>query len=394
MLFSFVGGRGHLEPLLPVARAAAAGGHTVAVACAPSMLPTVEAEGLDAVPIGTSTGTTPARRPLRPVDRAREARDLRERFARRAAHHRAPLAVALCQTWRPDLVVCDETDFGVLVAAEHLELPYATVLVIAAGAFVRPDVVGPPLEELRARYGLPPDPELGRPSHYLVIATLPPSYRAPTDPLPDTAHCFRPGGARRTAPPPAWSKVRPNAATVYFTLGTIFHLESGDLPGRVLTGLQELPINVVATVGHDVDPAELGPRPRHVHIARYLPQASVLPHCDLVVSHGGSGSVIGALTYGLPSVLIPLGADQPQNAARCADLGVAQVLDAMSLTPESVRAAVAGGLEEPGYRRQAERLRDEIAALPPLSEALPLLERLAVEKRPQGRDPRLSPRSW
>jgi UDP:flavonoid glycosyltransferase YjiC (YdhE family) len=389
MLFSFVGGRGHLEPLLPVARAAAAVGHTVTVGCAPSMLAAVEAAGLDALPIGTSTGAAPTRRPLRPVDRAREDRDLRECFARHAAHQRAPLAIALCEAWRPDLVVCDETDFGVLVAAEHLELPYATVLVVAAGAFVRPEVVGPPLEELRARYGLPPDPRMERPSHYLVIAALPPSYRDPTDPLPDTAHCFRPGGADRAGPPAAWSQVRPGAPTVYFTLGTIFNLECGDLPDRILTGLQALPINVVATVGHDVDPAELGPRPRHVHIARYLPQASVLPHCDLVVSHGGSGSVIGALTHGLPSVLIPLGADQPQNAARCADLGVARVLDAMRATPGSVRAAVTGVLEQPSYRHQAEHLRDEIAALPPLSEALPLLERLAIEKRPQARNSRL-----
>ncbi|MGH3451936.1 MAG: glycosyltransferase [Haloechinothrix sp.] len=43
----------------------------------------------------------------------------------------------------------------------------------------------------------------------------------------------------------------------------------------------------------------------------------VLPRCDAAVSHGGSGSVMGALAHGLPQVLFPMGADQPQNAARC-----------------------------------------------------------------------------
>ena len=57
------------------------------------------------------------------MDREREDRDLRERFARRAARYRVPLAIALCADWRPEILVCDETDFGAMVAAEHLGLP-------------------------------------------------------------------------------------------------------------------------------------------------------------------------------------------------------------------------------------------------------------------------------
>jgi MGT family glycosyltransferase len=268
------------------------------------------------------------------------------------------------------------------VAAERLALAYATVLVIAAGSFVRTEVVGPALGELRTQHGLPPDPRLEMLSRYLVLAPFPRSYRDPADPLPATAHTFRPSRLEAADDPPAWSSVRPGAPTVYFTLGTIFNLECGDLLARVLTGLRELPIQVVATVGHHLDPAELGPQPPQVHVARYIPQSLVLPYCNLVVSHGGSGSVIGALAHGLPSVLIPMGADQPRNAARCAQLGVAKVLDAVEATPESVRAAVASVLRDAAYRRSAERLRDEIAALPPIADAVDLLERLAAEKRP------------
>src|SRR6266508_4483240 len=159
-------------------------------------------------------------------------------------------------------------------------------------------------------------------------------------------------------------------------------MESGDLFARVLSGLRELSVNVIATVGRQFDPDDLGQQPENVHIERYIPQSSILPRCHLVVSHGGSGSVIGALAHGLPSVLVPMGADQPLNAARCEALGVARVLDAVETTPETVREAVSTVLANPTYRQAAERMRDEIAALPGPAYAVMLLERLVAEKRP------------
>jgi UDP:flavonoid glycosyltransferase YjiC (YdhE family) len=385
ILFTFVGGYGHFEPLVPIARAAEAAGHAVAFGCGPSMISTVRAADFTVFAMGMGESGAPERLPLRPPDREREDRDLRDRFARRAAQHRVPRTIALCTEWQPNVLVCDETDFGAVVAAERLGLPYATVLVIAAGSFVRAEVVGEALNELRAEHGLPSDPELEMLSRYLVLSPFPSSYRDPVYPLPATAHSFRQtmlGLDEDEASAPAWSSVLSGAPTVYFTLGTIFNMESGDLLARVLTGLRELPINLVVTVGHDIDPAELGRQPANVHIERFIPQSSVLPPCDLVASHGGSGSVIGALAHGLPSVLIPIGADQPLNAERCADLGVAKVLDALEVTPEGVCAAVSMVLDDPSYRRNAERFQDEIAALPELAHAVVLLERLAAEKRP------------
>jgi MGT family glycosyltransferase len=166
---------------------------------------------------------------------------------------------------------------------------------------------------------------------------------------------------------------------VYFTLGTVFNHESGDLFHRALAGLRDLPINLLVTVGREIDPASLGAQPRHVRVERFVPQADVLPHVDLVVSHAGSGSVLGALAFGRPMVLAPMGADQPLNAERCAALGVGRVLDAVRATPADVRDAVGAVLEDPSCRAAASRLRDEIAALPAPEVAVGLLERLAME---------------
>lgn len=388
VLFTFVGGRGHFEPLVPFARAVVDAGHSVAFGCGKSLVAMVEAAGLAAFPIGNATSDAATRLPLLPVDREREARDLRERFVDRTARYRAPRALTLLGSWKPDVVVCDETDFGVMIAAERAGIPHASVLVIAAGGFVTREAVGEALGSLRAEHGLPADPGLAMLSRHLVLSPFPPSYRDPADPLPATAHSFRP--AQQQAPAqqqsPAsdaarWTSARPGAPCVYFTLGTIFNMECGDLQTRVLGGLRELPINLLATVGHEIDPAEFGSQPSHVQIEQYVPQASVLPHCDLVVSHAGSGSVMGALSLGIPSLLIPIGADQPQNAERCRALGVAEVLDAVEATPESVRAAAASVLADPSYRENAQHMQGEIAALPGPELAVGLLEQLASSVR-------------
>lgn len=384
ILFTFVGGSGHFEPLAPIARAAETAGHTVAFAGTPSMASLVESAGFTVFAMGEPGASVPERIPLRELDAEREDRDLRDGFADRGARDRANRYLALCTEWQPDLIVCDEVDFGAVIVAERLGILYATVLVIVAGSFVRRELIAEPLNRLRAEHGLPPDPTLAMLSRYLVLSPAPPSYRDPAFPLPDTAHALRlftlPSVRDRAAP--GWAIALPSAPSVYFTLGTVFNMESGDLFSRVLAGLRDLPINLVVTVGHHISPAEFGPQPANVHIDRYIPQSLILPQCDLVVSHGGSGSVLGALAHGLPMVLIPMGADQPHNASRCTTLGVAQVLDAVRATPETVRVSVSTVLTDPTYRQAAERLRDEIAAMPGPEHAVCLLERLAAEKQP------------
>ena len=150
----------------------------------------------------------------------------------------------------------------------------------------------------------------------------------------------------------------------------------------VIAGVRDEALTLVVTVGRDQDPADYGPQPGNVHIERYIPLSLLLSHCDLVVNNGGSGTLVAALSHGLPVVIVPITADQPENAARCAALGLGRVIEPAELTPERARDAVLGVLGDPSYRRNAERLRDEMVALPGPEYAVALLERLAVEKQP------------
>lgn len=388
ILFTFEGGSGHYNPLVPVARAAESAGHTIAFACAPGHVAMVSAAGFQAFAAGIDVGSTPETDAmedhyLATLDIAeREAYLLREGFAGWYARHKAADIVALCQTWQPDLLVRDEIDFGSAVAAERLGLPHANILVIAAGSFVRHELVAEPLNALRREHGLPPDLEML--SRYLVLAPFPPSYRDPAFPLPATAHALRPLLPEPTDEDhlPLWAADLTNAPTVYFSLGTAFASSLRDVFARVIAGLRDLPINLIVTVGRRLDPADFGAMPANVHIERYIPQALILPRCDLVITHGGSGSVMGALAHGVPLALIPLNADQPLNAGRCVALGVGRVIGGEDITAQAARDAVAEMLANSAYRRKAERMRDEIATLPGPEYALALLEQLANERRP------------
>jgi UDP:flavonoid glycosyltransferase YjiC (YdhE family) len=383
-LFTFTGGSGHFLPTVPFATGLRDRGHEVRFACQPGMIETVERAGFVATPTGGGTLLAPGtRRPLVRADRAGEQRVVRDVFAGRIARERAHAIRALALDWCPDVVVRDEMDFGAAVAAESADVVHGSVTVIAAGGFATPAVLSAPLGALRADLDLDPDPELAMLHRYLTITPVPPSFRDPADPLPPTAHHVRPAVADDLAS--AGRAAGSGRRAVYLTLGTIFGPESGDLFSRALAGLRQLDVDVLVTVGPDLDPAELGPQPDHVRVERFVPLAQALKGRDVVISHAGSGTMLGSLACGLPLVLLPMGADQPWNADRCATLGVARVLDPVDASADGIAAAVNAVLAEPGYRAAAHQLRDEIAAMPGPELAVELLERLGVDRQPVPR---------
>jgi MGT family glycosyltransferase len=165
---------------------------------------------------------------------------------------------------------------------------------------------------------------------------------------------------------------------VYVTLGTVFNLESGDLFERVLAAVADHDGDVLVTVGRDLDPARLGTQPSHVHVERFVPQAAILPHVAAVVSHAGSGSVLGSLAHGVPMVLLPMGADQPWNGDRCAGLGLARVLDPVAATAADIAEALRAVVGDPAYATAARAQRDALAALPGPEAAVAAIAALAA----------------
>jgi UDP:flavonoid glycosyltransferase YjiC (YdhE family) len=75
--------------------------------------------------------------------------------------------------------------------------------------------------------------------------------------------------------------------------------------------------------------------------------------------------VLASLAHGRPLVLLPRGADQFENAAVCAEIGVAVTILPTDLSADRVRGALRQVLTEAAFASAARSVADEIAAMPP-----------------------------
>ena len=132
-----------------------------------------------------------------------------------------------------------------------------------------------------------------------------------------------------------------DAPLVYVTMGTVF--DNPEPLQVVLAALGELDVRALVTVGPQADPAMIGPPSAHVRLERYVPQTLVLAHCDVVVSHAGSGTVLATLTLGLPQLCLPQGADQFLNAVAVSSAGAG-----ITLMPGQAAADAIRGSPDPG----------------------------------------------
>ena len=190
-----------------------------------------------------------------------------------------------------------------------------------------------PLDAARRELGLAPDPTGELLYRYLNLAPMPPRWIAPDEEAPPTTHFVRPPSPG-VGDGPAWlADMPPGRPLVHVTLGTTEVTQTPGLYEAILAGLRDEPINLVVAVGRHRDPAAFGPQPPHVRIERYVDHGALLPRCDLVVSHGGFGTIMGSLAAGVPLVVIPVQGDQPRNARRCVDLGVGRMVQRRPARP-------------------------------------------------------------
>ena len=93
--------------------------------------------------------------------------------------------------------------------------------------------------------------------------------------------------------------------------------------------------------------------PSNVHVVESAPHGAVLPHVDLVITHGGHGTVIRALAGGVPVMVVPISRDQPDNAARVVHHGVGIKVSKRS-SPEKFAAAIRRALADDALRARAD----------------------------------------
>jgi MGT family glycosyltransferase len=160
---------------------------------------------------------------------------------------------------------------------------------------------------------------------------------------------------------------------IYLSLGS---LASGDVDlMRTLIGtLADTPYRFIVSKGPQHDQLELAP---NMTGAEFLPQVSVLPHVDLVITHGGNNTVTESLRYGRPMILLPVFWDQYDNAQRMHETGFGIRLDTYTHQPEELTGAIERLLADAPLHERLNALSSRLAAAPGTVKAADLIERAA-----------------
>jgi UDP:flavonoid glycosyltransferase YjiC (YdhE family) len=162
---------------------------------------------------------------------------------------------------------------------------------------------------------------------------------------------------------------------VYATFGTEF---GAIAPwGPVLEALGVLDVDALVTTGPPGLPSDVQVPP-NVVVERYVDQREVFGRAAAVVSHGGSGTLLGAAMAGVPQVCIPIGADQFENAAAVAARGIGVVVDPDRRHVSAIVDAVQRSTSDPSVASASAEVAAELAAAPDLREAADWIEGLVV----------------
>ncbi|MDQ3980851.1 MAG: glycosyltransferase [Actinomycetota bacterium] len=381
VLFTAHGAYGHLLPLMGLARALADGGHDVVVATSSAFGAVVAAHGLTPHPAGMDDDAMVAEAQRQWPETACQppsAWAIRM-FCEIAAPAMAADVAALIATWRPDVVVREEGEYGGPVAAAASGVPWATV---GWGSPLRPPEALAELGRLVAP--LWQSAGIRRPvGHGLYGAVAfdqcPPSLYAGRPPV-GNRHGLRPAVAAEVDGPSLEARSTRPLAYVGFGTAPLFR-DAPDLTRIAVLALVKRGFHVSVTTGDERLARELeAVRPDRVQAHGWVDLGRLMPLCDLVICHGGAGTVLAALGAGVPLVLLPRGApSQIRMSSACEARGVGRAVVWDGTNTEELGAAVDDVMSSERFRSAAREVSKEISEMPAPSTAVEILSGIAAQ---------------
>jgi len=391
LLLGAFGDPGHAFPLIALGRALVARGHSVVLQTWSRWEPDVCAAGMEFAAAPEYHVFPTRERPLKPYE-----------AVVRATGETRPLVVSS----RPDVVVADILTLAPALAAELEGVSVATVIPhvdprseqgwppysLGArlartgvgrrlwGAAVRVTDAGlehgrRELNETRRRLGLGPLDRVhgGISTSLALVATFPQLEYPRRVPLPST-HVI---GPLLWEPPFGEVPLPPGDAPLVLVAPSTSQDPSHRLLRAALAGLADAPVRVLATTNRRplAGAVDVPPNARLVDWVSY---SKTMPRCDVVVCHGGHGTVARALASGCVVVAVPAAGDMNENAARIDWAGVGVRVPRRLCNPSAVRLAVERALATPALRTRARELAAWSAEHDGAAHAAGLIEALAV----------------
>ena len=213
-------------------------------------------------------------------------------------------------------------------------------------------------------------------SKLAVITQTPREFDYPNIDWPAAFHYagpFHDDVGREKAPFP-WDKLT-REPLVFASMGTLVNgLEY--VYRTILDAVRHLSgVQVVLSVGRNIDLDDLGPIPSNTLVVSSAPQIELLKRATLCITHAGLNTTLEALAHGVPMVAIPIGYDQPGVAARIAYHGVGEVLQLQELTVARLSELIQRVRSNQSYHDRARYLQKVIAQTRGLDLAAEEIER-------------------
>ena len=162
---------------------------------------------------------------------------------------------------------------------------------------------------------------------------------------------------------------------VYLSLGSLGSADV-DLMRRLVDVLGRTPHRYIVSKGPQHDQYELA---ANMWGEEFVPQPSVLPLVDLVITHGGNNTTTECFHFGKPMVVLPLFWDQYDNAQRVHETGFGVRLPTYDFGDADLAAAVDGLLADADLRRRMAAIAARLQAAPGTVRAADLIERVATD---------------
>jgi rhamnosyltransferase subunit B len=423
IVLSTCGSSGDLNPFIAIALELRARGYFPVIASQAEFGPRVEAEGLAFHPMRPGARDIEEELGLDHqgiVRRSIAARSGLEFLVRRVAMPflRRSFLDMMDASEGASLVVTHTSAFGARLAAEKRGLPWISAALApfafmsaydppalgiaprltepclrsgatAAGAFlglVRVATSGwtAPVRQLRRELGLgraPGNPlfegqfsPLGTIALYSrVFGELQPDFPSRTTICGFTFY-DRERGAAEALPPELERFLAEGPPPLVFTLGSALVFDPGDFYRDSLTLATTLKRRAVFLVGQDQGDVLPEPLPPGMIACGYAPHSLVFPHAEAVIHQGGVGTTAQALRSGAPQLIVPSAADQPDNAARVARLGVGRAVPRADYEPLRAARELTPLLRRGAYRARAQELARRISLEDGASAAADILE--------------------
>src|SRR5215469_5467200 len=160
---------------------------------------------------------------------------------------------------------------------------------------------------------------------------------------------------------------------VYASMGTILNGQVDVFRTIVAAVAQNKDLQLVLSIGDQVDPKQIGPVPNNAIVVKQTPQLELLKRATVCITHAGLNTVLESLAQGVPQVAIPITYDQPGVAARIANKGTGVVTSLDKLTTDHLALLINEVLTDLVYRENSHKLQNAIAEANGLSVAADLI---------------------